>query len=214
MLKLVDIWFRYPDSNRYLFQRLNIEFREKELTLITGPNGSGKSTLLMIAAGLLEPERGEVLFREKPLKKQLPEARRFIGISFQDPEYMLFNSTVYDEIAYVPRQLYEEKEVDRLVRDTIKILGLSEDMLKRSVYQLSYGEKKIVALGSILSYKPLIILLDEPLESLSKYYRDKILYIIERLLEENKTIIIATHDPDLFIHRFNPKIFRLEIADT
>jgi cobalt/nickel transport system ATP-binding protein len=195
LLRLIDVWFKYPGSNRYVLEGFNLEVGRKELVLLTGPNGSGKTTVLLLAGGLLQPEKGDVEFNDKPLKQQLPEARRFIGLLFQNPEVMLFNPTVYDEILYVPRQLHKDRNLlDKLARDSIRLVGLPDRFLNRRVHELSYGEKKLVALASVISFNPHILLLDEPFEGLSKGARERVACVIRIFLEKGAGILLASHE--------------------
>lgn len=165
-----------------------------KITVVLGPNGSGKTTLLLIMAGLLKPESGEVLFKGKDLWKQLKEARRNIGIVFQDPEDQLFNPRVFDELAFGLRQLgLSEEEVRKRVIRIAKNFGI-EELLERSPLSLSYGEKKIITIASILATEPSIILLDEPFANLGTKYKSIVVNIIKKYKEHNKAILLATHD--------------------
>lgn len=197
VIRLINIWYKYPGANDYALKNINLALEDSKLYFVTGPNGAGKTTLLLVIAGLLEPSEGEVVFRNKPLNKQLPEARRFFGVLFQNPEHMLFNPTVYDEIAYVLRQLMDdEDEIRKRVYETLDQLGLREEILNRLTHMLSYGEKKLVALASILSYDPDILLLDEPFTNLSQKYVDKIMEIISLYKRRGKTVLVAGHEQE------------------
>jgi len=210
LLRLIDVWFKYPGSGRYVLEGFNLEVGRKELVLLRGPNGSGKTTVLLIAGGLLEPEKGVVEFNGKPLKQQLPEARRFIGLLFQNPEVMLFNPTVYDEILYVPRQLHKDRNLlDKVARDSIRLVGLPDQFLNRRVLELSYGEKKLVALASVISFNPHILLLDEPFEGLSKVARERVACIIKIFLEKGAGILLATNEAPLELIGLETRVVEL-----
>ncbi len=203
LLKLVNIWYKYPGTDQYALKNIDLELYRGKTYLVTGPNGAGKSTLLMIMAGLLKPVKGQVLFRDKPLDEQIPSIRRFFGLLFQNPEDMLFNPRVYDEIAFALRQLLrDEEEVREKILGIIGELGIPQNILDKPVHMLSYGEKKLVALASILVYDPLIILLDEPYTNLADKYIEKINKYVLRARENGKTIVIASHryyvDKELF----------------
>lgn len=214
VIKLVNIWYKYPGANDYALKNINLVFEDSKIYFINGPNGAGKTTLLLIIAGLIEPVRGEVIFRGKPLKQQLPIARRYFGLLFQNPEHMLFNPTVYDEIAYVLRQLIsDEEEIRERVHETIKCLGLEKTILNKYTYMLSYGEKKLVALAAILSYEPDILLLDEPFTNLSLKYLDKIKKIISNYKRNGKTVIVAGHEQE-FQHEEIDEIILLENGEV
>ncbi|MCE4624875.1 MAG: energy-coupling factor ABC transporter ATP-binding protein [Desulfurococcales archaeon] len=196
LLELRRVFFRYGKRSPYILSGVNLKIIRGKVYCIVGENGSGKTTLLHIMAGLLEPEKGEVLLDGKPLKEQLPRARRLIGILFQNPETMLFNPTVYDEIAYAPRQLFDEGETRKRVLESARLLGI-EDLLERPTTSLSYGEKKVVALASIISYDPEIILLDEPLSNLHPERKRRVLNMIRSLAAKGKAVVITSPDLEL-----------------
>ncbi|MEM2794045.1 MAG: ABC transporter ATP-binding protein, partial [Candidatus Methanomethylicia archaeon] len=138
MLRVENVCFKYPGGVEVL-KNVSFTASRGEVVAVVGPNGSGKTTLLMIAAGLLEPSKGLVLLDNKPLKEQLPEARRRIGLVFQDPDDQLFNPTVYDEIAFTLRQLlHTEKDVDKRVSEVAWKFNLV-DILDKPPYKLSIG---------------------------------------------------------------------------
>ncbi|MCX7793963.1 MAG: ATP-binding cassette domain-containing protein [Thermodesulfovibrionales bacterium] len=168
---------------------------------ILGANGSGKSTLLKIMAGLLHPSSGKVFFKgrevtESALRKPdfLREFRSSVGYVFQDPDVQLFSANVYEELMYGPLQLglNEEEARDRAeeVMEMLKIKGLKD----RPPYMLSGGEKKRVAIGSVLTMNPEILLLDEPTSGLDPRTQCFLVELLLLLNEAGKTIVIATHD--------------------
>ncbi len=198
-LKLVDVWFKYPSSTDYVLKDINLEFKSGETYLVTGANGAGKSTLLLVSSGLLEPCRGDVYFNGEPIRDQVPHVRKYIGILFQNPETMLFNPIVYDEIAFALRQLYSDEEfIRKRVVETISSIGLSENILEKPIHSLSYGFKKLVAIASILSYKPKVLLLDEPHTNLSREYIEKLLSIVNSYRSNGCIVVIASHETDLY----------------
>lgn len=196
LLEAVDVWFTYPGGVRAL-RGASLAVSRGEVVALTGPNGCGKTTLLMVSAGLLKPEKGCVLFRGRPLSEQLPGARRSIGLVFQEPDDQLFNATVYDEVAFAIRQLVsDEREVEERVLSICEKLGI-DHLLDRPPFALSVGEKKRVALASVLVYEPEVVLLDEPLANLSAEAADEILGIIRELRGRGKAVVVATHDVEL-----------------
>ncbi|MEM2021023.1 MAG: ABC transporter ATP-binding protein [Zestosphaera sp.] len=207
-LLLKDVWFSYPSSNAPVLRGVTLELRGSELMIVRGPNGSGKSTLLLVAAGLLKPERGEVLLDGVPLQSQLPAARRRIGITFQNPDDQFFNATVYDEIAFALRQLkLSENAVRERVTEVAGTLHI-ESLLERPPYRLSGGEKVKVALASVLAYNPEILLLDEPTAYLTSEAKEMILRILTDLRDRGKAIVITTNDPYLTGHPID-KVYTL-----
>ncbi|MEM1643063.1 MAG: ABC transporter ATP-binding protein [Desulfurococcaceae archaeon] len=193
VLELRNVSYVYP-NNIVALNDVNAVFSEGEVTCIMGPGGSGKTTLLLIASCILSPVSGEVLLDGVPLCSLLPGVRRRIGMLFQDPDDMLFNPTVYDELAYALRQLVsDEAKVMNTVMDVSKMLGISH-LLKRSTFTLSGSEKRKVALASILTYDPDILLLDEPTGDLSIKDKLSLLKLLRSMKMRGKTIVIATHD--------------------
>jgi len=218
LIRIENVWFKYPGSSDYALKNINIEFNKSRVYLVTGPNGAGKTTLLLVTAGLLKPSKGTVYFMDKPIHVQVPGVRRYIGLLFQNPEIMLFNPTVYDEIAYTLRQIYSDQEViDEIIDKTLNTLEIDYSLLKRPTHMLSYGEKKLIALASIIAYNPILLLLDEPYTNLSIKYINKINEIITKYKREGKTIVIVSHDMiycrdivDQVIYMNNGEIIRIK----
>ena len=166
-----------------------------ERVAILGLNGCGKSTLLLHTNGLLLPSEGEVNVGDVPVtKKTLPVVRRAVGMVFQNPDDMLFMPTVYDDVAFGPRNMkLPEKEVERRVRGALEAVGLSgcDDM---AAYQLSGGQRRSAAIASVLSMEPNILVLDEPSSNLDLKARRN---LIDLLKTFHHTIIVATHDIEM-----------------
>ncbi len=193
VLELRDVSYVYP-NNVVALSNVSAVFSEGEVTCVMGPGGSGKTTLLLVASCILSPVSGEVLLDGASLCSLLPGVRRRIGVLFQDPDDMFFNPTVYDELAYALRQLVsDEAKVKSIVMDVSKMLGVSH-LLKRSTFTLSGSERRKVALASILTYNPDILLLDEPTGDLSIKDRLSLLKLLKNMKVLGKTIVIATHD--------------------
>ena len=189
------VWFGYTRRAPVL-RGASLRAGPGEVVALAGPTGCGKSTLLLVLAGLLRPSRGEVLLDGRPLHEQLPRARRRIGVLFQNPDDQLFNPTVYDEIAYALRSLgVPEDEVRARVEETAERLGLQE-LLDRPPYRLSVGQRRLVALASILVYNPDVLLLDEPTANLDRYGVEAIANTIREAVEQGKTVVMASHDLD------------------
>ncbi|MCE4628376.1 MAG: energy-coupling factor ABC transporter ATP-binding protein [Desulfurococcales archaeon] len=204
LLEIREVRYRYSREQPWILDGISMSFEAGHVYCILGENGSGKTTLLLVMAGLLEPSEGEVLLEGKPLREQLPSARRRIGILFQNPEVMLFNPTVLDEIAYGPRQLFPEDEARKRAVETAKRLGI-EGLLNRPTTSLSFGEKKIVALASILSYDPDIVLLDEPLSNLHPSRKKRVLETISDLAGEGKLVVVTSPDENVLPSKCSSK---------
>ncbi|MBI5874762.1 MAG: ABC transporter ATP-binding protein, partial [Deltaproteobacteria bacterium] len=167
---------------------------------ILGANGSGKSTLLKIMAGLAFPADGHITALGKPLTQEMLSGefagffRSKVGFIFQEPDVQIFCPTVWDEIAFGPLQLDMPKhEVRKRVDDTLDMLGITA-LKDRQPHHLSGGEKKKVAIGSVLSLNPDVLLLDEPTNGLDPRTQVWLFELLAGLRMVKKTIIMATHD--------------------
>jgi len=207
LLSVNSVYFEYPGGFEVL-RGASFTVARGEVVAIVGPNGSGKTTLLLIASGLLEPKSGEVLFDGLPLKRQLPWVRRRIGFVFQDPDDQLFNPTVFDELAFTLRQLLgSEEEVRRRVEECAEKFKLNH-LLDRPPYKLSVGEKRRVALASILIYDPDLLVLDEPTANLSSKSVDEVVEVIKEAKERLKAVLITSHDVE-FVARVADRVYVL-----
>ena len=168
-----------------------------ESVAIIGANGAGKSTLLMHLNGHLTPTRGEVRIGETPITKQtLPAIRRTVGLVFQDPDDQLFMPTVYDDVAFGPRnQGLPEAEVGRRVYEALERVGVWQVRAKPP-YRLSGGEKKRVAIAGVLAMVPDILVMDEPTSGLDPHARRQ---LIGLLREFRHTRIFTSHDLDMVL---------------
>jgi cobalt/nickel transport system ATP-binding protein len=203
MIDLADISYRYFEKIPAL-SGISLSIREGERVAVIGANGSGKSTLLHILDGLVFPSEGAYRFRGREVTEaSLRESgflryfRERVGYVFQDPDVQLFCPKVVDELLYGPLQLAmpEEEAIDRAheVMRLLEIEGLSE----RPTYMLSGGEKKRVAIGSVLTMNPEVLLLDEPTNGLDPRTQAFVVELILSLSEAGKTIVIASHDLSL-----------------
>jgi cobalt/nickel transport system ATP-binding protein len=183
---------------------VSLGIHKGEKFAVIGSNGSGKSTILQILAGLLFPSQGKVFFydyelSEKSLKERdfLRYFRERVGFVFQDSDIQLFCPTVMDELLFSPLQLgLEKSEAMERTNEIMQMLKI-ENLKDRPSYMLSGGEKKRVALGSVLTMNPEVLLLDEPTSGLDPKTQVFVLELILALNEAGKTIVIATHDLSL-----------------
>ncbi len=186
-----DVSFKYPDGTVAL-TNLNFEVLSGECIGVVGATGSGKSTLLLLMAGLLSPSNGKIKYKGTNISLY-PNLRQEIAILFQNPINQFLNSSVYDEIAYVPRQLgISEDVIKRRVISLAERLDLTE-LLTRSPFKVSGGEARRVGIAMTLSYSPETILLDEPFSDLSPKYIDIVKEMLRELKEEGKTIVFSSH---------------------
>ena len=177
---------------------VDLKIEEGEMVGVMGHTGSGKSTLIQHFNGLLAPTSGQVLLDGRDIwadKKKIRDVRFQVGLVFQYPEYQIFEETVYKDIAFGPRNMgLDEKEIKRRVLDTAHDIGLKEELLQRSPFDLSGGQKRRVAIAGVMAMEPKVLILDEPTAGLDPAGRDKILSHIKAYHERTKnTILIVSH---------------------
>ena len=168
---------------------------------IIGHTGSGKSTLMQQLNGLLKPISGKILLDGKDIwsdKKLTRQARFRVGLVFQYPEYQLFEETVYKDIAFGPKNMgLKADEIDRRVREAAKVVGLTEQQLQVSPFDLSGGQKRRVAIAGVIAMEPEVLILDEPTAGLDPAGREEILQNIENYRRSrNATIMMVSHSMD------------------
>ena len=177
---------------------VSLKIEEGEMVGVMGHTGSGKSTLIQHFNGLLKPTSGKVLLDGKDIwadKDKIRDVRFKVGLVFQYPEYQIFEETVYKDIAFGPKNMgLDETEIKRRVHETANDIGLSEELLERSPFELSGGQKRRVAIAGVMAMEPKVLSLDEPTAGLDPAGRDKILEHIKRYHERTKnTILIVSH---------------------
>ena len=165
---------------------------------IIGRTGSGKSTLIQHLNGLMKPTAGQIFFEGQDIwsSKELTHSIRFqVGLVFQYPEYQLFEETVYKDIAYGPKNMkLDEAEIDRRVRRAAEFAGLSNEVLERSPFELSGGQKRRVAIAGVIAMEPKVLILDEPTAGLDPGGVESILGNIRDYHQvHNATIILVSH---------------------
>ena len=165
---------------------------------IIGHTGSGKSTLMQHLNGLLKPTAGQILLDGKDIwsEKALTRQARFrVGLVFQYPEYQLFEETVYKDIAFGPKNMgLDPKEIDRRVREAAGFVGITDEQLEVSPFDLSGGQKRRVAIAGVIAMEPEVLILDEPTAGLDPVGREGILFNIESYRKaKNATIMMVSH---------------------
>lgn len=201
MIKLDNICFAY-DSTPVL-KHFSTEIADGEFVVIKGDNGCGKSTLLNIINALEFAEIGTYTFDGTVIDKKAMKNEQFakafhqkIGYVFQNTDAQLFCSSVYDEIAFAPRQMQlDEVEIAKRVDDMLKLTG-TEHLKERAPFHLSMGEKKKVAVASVLAMNPQVLILDEPMNFLDKKSRQWLVEFLNQMHSVGKTIIIVSHTDD------------------
>ncbi len=212
-LKTENLTYVYGEGTPFKITALdnvNIELHKGEFVAIIGHTGSGKSTLVQHLNGLLKPTNGKIFLDEKNIhnsKSTLFDARFRVGLCFQYPEYQLFEETVYKDIAFGPTNMGLSKgEVDERVRKAAKYVGIPDEMLAKSPFDLSGGQKRRVAIAGVISMEPEILILDEPTSGLDPMGREQILSLVKNYREQTgKTVIIVSHSME-DVARFATKV--------
>jgi len=197
LVRVDDLSFRYPDGTPAL-DRVSCGIESGEFVALIGQNGSGKTTLSKCLAGLLRPTRGRIVVDgiDTATRGVMKQLVRKIGYVFQNPDHQLFNSTVYDEISYGPKNLgVPEAERDAIVREAAAVTGVREEIFSEHPFFLSKGLRQRVAIASTLAIRPQIIVVDEP--TTGQDYRqsmDVMDFLAGLWRDRGHTIIIVTHE--------------------
>ncbi|QOR34607.1 energy-coupling factor transporter ATPase [Clostridium sp. 'deep sea'] len=182
----------------YALKEIDLEISDGSYVAIIGQTGSGKSTLIQHFNGLILPSSGSVTVNQLAMsdKKNRRQIRKDVGIVFQYPEHQLFEETVFKDIAFGPTNMGMSKnEIEKAVISSLKAVGLSEDLLEESPFDLSGGQMRRVAIAGVLAMSPKILVLDEPTAGLDPKARHAILQMINKIHQKHKiTIILVTHD--------------------
>ena len=198
LIEITDISFTYPDGNQAL-DHLSLSIAAGERVAVMGPNGAGKSTLFQMLNGLLRPNAGQVVVDGLPVvHEHFRTVRRKVGLVFQDSDDQLFNATVYREVAYGPANLnVPEDELNATVKWALDVVDM-RDFIDKTPFNLSGGEKKRIALASVLSMKPQILVLDEPTSALDPKASSQLVALLTKLNHDlGITLVFATHDVDI-----------------
>ena len=198
MIRIQDGNYHYTEETG--IHDIQLQIQKGETVGLMGPNGAGKSTLFKILVGLLPLSSGQYHFKDWTIDQDfLKDPHRAgqlfqqVGLIFQNSDTQLFNTSVYDELAFGPRQLgLAETEVQQRVKDTLGLFEI-EHLRDRIPYHLSGGEKKLVAIASVLTMNPSLLLFDEPFNGLSPKYQKLIVTLLQELKTAGKTIVISSH---------------------
>ncbi len=180
-------------------KNVNFTINKGEIIGIIGHTGSGKSTLVQHLNGLLKPTEGQIFLEGSDIwadPKQIRKIRSRVGLVFQYPEYQLFENTVYEDIAFGPKNMgLDTDEIDTRIRDICALVGISEEFFDKSPFDLSGGEKRRVAIAGVMAMKPEIIVFDEPVAGLDPRGRSDIVKMISDYRNEyNATVLIVSHN--------------------
>ena len=201
MIKIENLTYKYSIGTPFekvAVDNVNLEIEGGEVIGVIGHTGSGKSTLIQHLNGLLRPTSGTIYLDGMDIwadKTKLRQVRFNVGLVFQYPEYQLFEETVYKDIAFGPRNMgLPEKEIDHRVREAAEFAGIREELLQKSPFELSGGQKRRVAIAGVIAMEPKVLILDEPTAGLDPKGRNKILTQIKKYHEQvGNTILLVSH---------------------
>ena len=199
MFKINKLTYKY-DKERKALDSVSMDFNKGDIIGIIGSNGSGKSTLFNNLMGILKSAEGEILYKENPLKydkKSLYNLRKEVGIVFQDPEKQIFYSMVYDDLAFALRNIgMDEKTIKERINKALDAVN-GKEFINGPVHSLSFGQKKRVAIASVIAMENELVLLDEPTAGLDPESTRAIVDIIKKMHAQGKKIVITSHDMNL-----------------
>jgi len=205
MIEVKDIYFTYPNKVEAL-KGVSLTVRSGDFIAIMGQNGAGKTTLVKHFNGLLKPTEGAVVVDGVDTREEsIAKLSRKVGFVFQNPDNQLFCETVEDEVAFALRNFgFEKKVIQKRVEWAINLLGLTK-YRQTSPFMLSGGERKRVALASVLAWNPDVVILDEPTIGQDYQQKEKLRQFIVQLNAQGKTVVIVTHDVE-FVAECNPHV--------
>ena len=203
-IELKDVNYIYSqgtNNETKALKDINLTIGEKEFVAIIGHTGSGKSTLIQLMNGLLKCASGEVLIDGKNIDDKSfnkIELRKRVGIVFQNPDYQLFEETVLKDVCFGPKNLgYSDEEAKKKAIEAMELVDVPKHSYNKSVFDISGGQKRRVAIAGVLAMEPDILILDEPTSGLDPRGRNKIMNIMKKLHEEKGiTIIWVSHNMD------------------
>ncbi len=197
-----DVSFSYgPDSDKVAVDSLHLSIEQGSFWGVAGRAGSGKSTFAQLAAMLLVPTKGRVLIggKDTSSKKNRRELLGEVGIVFQHPDQQLFAPTVYEEVAFAPRNMgLASAEIESRVRDALHQVGIADDpLLQRNPYELSGGYRRRVGIASVLAMRPHAVIFDEPTAGLDAFGRKSVRDLLVQLHKDGTTVILLTHSMEI-----------------
>ncbi len=192
--------FRYPGKEKYVLEDINLLLEEGEITALMGMSGSGKSTLCRCISGIIpHVYKGDIkgiveIFGKNILEMTLPEIATKVGSVFQNPETQLFSPTVEDELAFGPENLcIEREEIGRRISEALRLVNM-EDYRYSNPNQLSGGQKQLIAIASVLTLQPQVLICDEIMSQIDKAGKKLLKNVLNSLKRQGKTILLIDHD--------------------
>jgi len=221
ILKTENLTYVYSQGSPFektAVKNVNIEIERGEFVGVIGHTGSGKSTLIQHFNGLLAPTSGRIYLDGKDIwenKKNIRSIRFRVGLVFQYPEYQIFEDTVYRDIAFGPKNMgLSESEIDGRVRRTAKAVGIPEELLNKSPFELSGGQKRRVAIAGVMAMEPEVLILDEPTAGLDPQGRDMILNQIKEYHKTvGNTVLLVSHSME-DVAKYASKILVMNEAEV
>lgn len=200
-IQVEDLCYTYGEGTaleRQALKHVSFEIQDGEFVGLIGHTGSGKSTLIQHLNGLIKPTSGDIKYQGVSIYSQgykLKDLRSKVGLVFQYPEYQLFEETVYKDIAFGPGNMgLDKEEIDRRVRESARMVGLAEELLEKSPFDLSGGQKRRVAIAGVMAMEPKVLILDEPTAGLDPRGREAILAQIRAYHQKRgTTVILVSH---------------------
>ena len=195
-IEIKDLYYKYPDGYEAL-KGIDLTLHKGQSLGIVGSNGAGKSTLLLQLTGINRPSSGKIEINSLEVnKKNLAQIRKDIGFVFQNPEDQLFTTSIYEDVAFGPKNYkLSRQEVDKRVKESLEKVGILE-LKNRAPYRLSGGQKNLAAIATAISMDPSILLMDEPTSALDPKARRKLINLLNSF---DYTKIIASHDLDMIL---------------
>lgn len=213
VIEVKDVYFTYANGVEAL-KGISLTIKAGEFVAIMGQNGAGKTTLIKHFNGLLKPTKGEVLVDGVDTKTtSVAKLARNVGFVFQNPDNQLFCETVEEEVAFALKNFgFKETTLKKRVTWALNLLGLTE-YRKTSPFMLSGGERKRVALASVLAWNPQVVVMDEPTIGQDHQQKEKLRQFIIQLNTQGKTVVVVTHDVE-FVAECNPRVILMTKGKT
>ncbi|TXT62129.1 MAG: Energy-coupling factor transporter ATP-binding protein EcfA2 [Promethearchaeota archaeon] len=205
LIVINNITYAYPNGTQAL-KNVSLNINAGELIGIMGSNGAGKTTLIRTLNGLIQPQSGSIFINNENIQsKTIAEISKSVGIVFQNPEHQLFSNTVRDEIKFSLKNIFDKEELlETKIEDTLKMFHF-EQFKEKAPLNLSGGQKKKLALASIVCRDPSILIFDEPTLGQDEKEIDFLIALLRKETQNNKTIIIVTHNIE-FAYQYIPRV--------